>query len=165
RLAPSDTVVSLGRMLKRTAWLLDQLCGGAEPGSAGFASVRDSASPFCRVSERLSPSGTERLKVVPTLPSSRDGSSRVSIEALSQASGKQVIGPEFCGRNGWLAVVHASLGLQIVARVGRKRPRRLVLAHAAHLLGCRGRQVERLAFGQDDFALGLHGRVVGHFRK
>src|SRR6185295_7093316 len=91
RLAPSDTVVSLGRMLKRTAWLLDQLCGGAEPGSAGLVSVRDSARPFCRVSERLSPSGTERLKVVPTLPGSWDGSSRVSIEALSQASGKPVV--------------------------------------------------------------------------
>src|SRR5262249_33958604 len=81
--APSDTLVSVGRMLKRSAWLVAQLW--ACP--VAFGSARVIETPFCSVSETSSPSGTERLNVVPSLPCSCDGSTRVSIEVLSQPSG------------------------------------------------------------------------------
>src|SRR5436190_12234153 len=81
--APSDTVVSVGRMLNRTAWLLAQLCDGGCP---ALGSVRVTDTPFCSVSATSSLTGTERLSVVPSLPCSCDGSRRVSIAALSQLS-------------------------------------------------------------------------------
>src|SRR5262245_43975468 len=81
--APTDTLVSVGRMLKRSAWLVAQLCTCP----VAFGSVRVSETPFCSVSEISSPTGTERLNVVPSLPCSCDGSTRVSIECLSQPSG------------------------------------------------------------------------------
>ena len=70
-------------MLKRSAWLLAQLWLARRVGS-----VRVIETPFCNVTETSSPTGTERLNVVPSLPSSCDGSSRVSIAALSQPSGE-----------------------------------------------------------------------------
>jgi hypothetical protein len=47
-----------------------------------------SETPFCRVTVTFSPTGTERLSVVPNWPCSCDGSSRVSIDARSQPSGR-----------------------------------------------------------------------------
>src|SRR5262249_1649551 len=81
--APSDPLVSVGRTLKRSAWLVAQLwtCPVA------FGSDRVIETPFCKVNETSSPTGTERLNVVPSLPCSCDGSTRVSIEVLSQPSG------------------------------------------------------------------------------
>ena len=81
--APSDTLVSVGRMLKRSAWLL------AQPWvwPAVFGSDRVIESPFCSVSATSSLTGTERLNVVPSLLCSCDGSTRVSIEVLSQPNG------------------------------------------------------------------------------
>src|SRR5215469_15924377 len=81
--APTDTLVSVGRKLKRSAWLVAQLwtCPVA------FGSERVIETPFCNVNETSSPTGTERLNVVPSLPCSCEGSTRVSIEVLSQPSG------------------------------------------------------------------------------
>src|SRR6516225_4094380 len=81
--APNDTLVSVGRKLKRSAWLVAQLW--ACP--VAFGSDRVIETPFCKVNETSSPTGTERLNVVPSLPCSCDGSTRVSIEVLSQPSG------------------------------------------------------------------------------
>src|SRR6516225_3528759 len=57
--APTDTLVSVGRMLKRSAWLVAQLCTCP----VAFGSVRVSETPFCSVNETSSPTGTERLNV------------------------------------------------------------------------------------------------------
>src|SRR5262249_50532140 len=73
--APTDTLVSVGRMLKRSAWLVAQVCTCP----VAFGSARVSETPFCSVNETSSPTGTERLNVVPSLPCSCDGSTRVSI--------------------------------------------------------------------------------------
>src|SRR6478672_2908152 len=81
--APNDTLVSVGRKLKRSAWLVAQLW--ACP--VAFGSDRVIETPFCSVNETSSPTGTERLNVVPSLPCSCEGSTRVSIAALSQPSG------------------------------------------------------------------------------
>jgi hypothetical protein len=81
--APSDTLVSVGRMLKRSGWLLAQLC--TWPAVLGSGRVIE--TPFCTVSEISSPTGTERLNVVPSLLCSCEGSIRVSIDVLSQPSG------------------------------------------------------------------------------
>src|SRR5262249_47915732 len=81
--APNDTLVSVGRKLKRSAWLVAQLW--ACP--VAFGSDRVIETPFCSVNETSSPTGTERLNVVPSLPCSCEGSRRVSIAALSQPSG------------------------------------------------------------------------------
>src|SRR5262245_16287063 len=81
--APNDTLVSVGRKLKRSAWLVAQLW--TDP--VAFGSDRVIETPFCSVNETSSPTGTERLNVVPSLPCSCDGSTRVSIEVLSQPSG------------------------------------------------------------------------------
>src|SRR5215475_2540910 len=62
--APTDTLVSVGRKLKRSAWLL------AQPWAAwplAFGSGRVTEMPFCKVSATSSPTGTERLSVVPSL--------------------------------------------------------------------------------------------------
>src|SRR6516165_10711962 len=74
--APNDTLVSVGRKLKRSAWLVAQLwtCPVA------FGSDRVIETPFCHVNETSSPTGTERLNVVPSLPCSCEGSTRLSIE-------------------------------------------------------------------------------------
>src|SRR5215831_2933030 len=81
--APNDTLVSVGRKLNCSAWLVAQLwtCPVA------FGSERVIETPFCHVNETSSPTGTERLSVVPSLPCSCEGSTRVSIAALSQPSG------------------------------------------------------------------------------
>src|SRR5262249_24879529 len=81
--APNDTLVSVGRKLKRSAWLVAQLwtCPVA------FGSERVIETPLCQDNETSSPTGTERLNVVPSLPCSCGGSRRVSIAALSQPSG------------------------------------------------------------------------------
>src|SRR6266567_2486617 len=81
--APSDTLVSVGRMLNRSAWLV------AQPWTwlLAFGSGRVIDTPFCSVSDTLSSIGTERLNVVPSLLCSCAGSTRVSIEVLSQPSG------------------------------------------------------------------------------
>src|SRR5258708_2474483 len=76
--APSDTLVSVGRKLKRSAWLL------AQPWTWPLA--------FCRVSATSSLTGTERLSVVPSVLCSCEGSIRVSIEVLSQPSGASMPG-------------------------------------------------------------------------
>src|SRR5262249_27516834 len=66
--APTDTLVSVGRKLKRSAWLVAQLW--ACP--VAFGSERVIETPFCSVNETSSPTGTERLNVVPSLPCSCD---------------------------------------------------------------------------------------------
>src|SRR6516165_9688087 len=69
--------------VKRSAWLVAQLCTCP----VAFGSDRVIETPFCHVNETSSPTGTERLNVVPSLPWSCEGSRRVSIAALSQPSG------------------------------------------------------------------------------
>src|SRR5215831_3397519 len=61
--APNDTLVSVGRMLKRSAWLL------AQPWvwPAVFGSDRVIETRFAAVSATSSLTGTERLSVVPSL--------------------------------------------------------------------------------------------------
>src|SRR5260370_630162 len=81
--APNDTLVSVGRKLKRSAWLVAQLW--AWP--VAFGSDRVLGTPFCSVNDTWSPTGTERLSALPRLPCAGAGSARVSIAALSQPSG------------------------------------------------------------------------------
>src|SRR5262249_14856383 len=83
RLAPNDTLVSVGSTLKRSAWLLLQPWSCVVELGSGLVTAR----PFCQVAVRFSPTGTERLKVVPTWLCCCDGSTRVSIEVWSQPSG------------------------------------------------------------------------------
>src|SRR5262249_16788393 len=83
RLAPTDTLVSVGSTLKRSAWLRLQPWSCVVALGSGLVTAR----PFCQVAVRFSPTGTERLKVVPTLLCCCDGSTRVSIEVWSQPSG------------------------------------------------------------------------------
>src|SRR5260221_14683816 len=65
-----------------------RLAGGPTLGvPVAFGSDRVIETPFCSVNETSSPTGTERLNVVPSLPCSCEGSTRVSIAALSQPSG------------------------------------------------------------------------------
>src|SRR5262249_47976671 len=84
-LAPNDTLVSLGKTLNRSDWLLVQpwLCVVAL--GSGLVTAR----PPCRVVVTFSPTGTERLNVVPTLLCCCDGSTRVSTEVWSQPSGNR----------------------------------------------------------------------------
>src|SRR5262249_54829571 len=82
-LAPNDMLVSVGKTLNRSDWLLVQPWSCVVALGSGLVTAR----PFCRVAVTFSPTGTERLNVVPTLLCCCDGSTRVSIEVWSQPSG------------------------------------------------------------------------------
>src|SRR4051812_49103035 len=80
--APIDTVVSVGRTLKRSAWLLAQPWPCAPP----LGRLLVTETPFSSVTDTSSPTGTERLNRVPSWPCSLEGSTRVSIAVWSQPS-------------------------------------------------------------------------------
>jgi hypothetical protein len=82
-LAPNDMLVSVGKTLNRSDWLLVQPWSCVVALGSGLVTAR----PFCRVAVTFSPTDTERLNVVPTLLCCCDGSTRVSIEVWSQPSG------------------------------------------------------------------------------
>src|SRR4029077_8864910 len=82
-LAPNDTLVSVGKTLNRSDWLLVQPWSCVVALGSGLVTAR----PFCRVAVTFSPTGTERLNVAPTLLCCCNGSTRVSIEVWSQPSG------------------------------------------------------------------------------
>jgi hypothetical protein len=60
--APIDTIVSVGRTLKRSAWLLAQPWFCAPP----LGRLRVIETPFSSVIDTSSPTGTERLSRVPS---------------------------------------------------------------------------------------------------
>ena len=100
--APIDTIVSVGRTLKRSAWLLPQPWFCAPP----LGRLRDIETPFSSVTDTSSPTGTERLSLVPSWVCSYAGSTRVSIAVWSQPSAEPK--PSAESKSGAVTVAHAT---------------------------------------------------------